>query len=161
MISDGCGTITLQTGGSPNPFSETVQATRDLAGPKSPAANGDDAQRMEIASHDVTHGENLGDLGVPLSEPVRRKVLLDVYLVHVDPILKILHRPSLCAYLNDRKNYLGYPREHPVPAALAAAVFYMATSVLSETQCLTFLAEGKQTVLTSIRAFFGQFIINV
>jgi hypothetical protein len=35
MISDGCGTITLQTGGSPNPFSETVQATRDLAGPKS------------------------------------------------------------------------------------------------------------------------------
>jgi hypothetical protein len=103
---------------------------------------------MEIASHDVTHGENLGDLGVPLSEPVRRKVLLDVYLVHVDPILKILHRPSLCAYLNDRKNYLGYPREHPVPAALAAAVFYMATSVLSETQCLTFLAEGKQTVLT-------------
>jgi hypothetical protein len=62
--------------------------------------------------------------------------------------LKILHRPSLCAYLNDRKDYLGYPREHPVPAALAAAVFYMATSVLSETQCLTFLAEGKQTVLT-------------
>lgn len=91
---------------------------------------------------------HVGNPRKPLSDPVRRKILLDIYLHQVDPILKILHRPSLCSYLIEGKSYLGYPREHPVPAALASAVLYMASSIIAEDQCLALLAEKKETVLT-------------
>ncbi|KAF4178298.1 hypothetical protein CNMCM8694_009230 [Aspergillus lentulus] len=84
--------------------------------------------------------------GLP-SEPVRRRILVDIFLRQVDPVLKILHRPSLCAYLLEGKPYLDYAPGHPVPAALASAVFYMASSTLAEDQCLALLAERKETVL--------------
>lgn len=90
------------------------------------------------------HPENHPELP---SEPVRRRILVDIFLRQVDPILKVLHRPSLCAYLLEGKPYLDYAPEHPVPAALASAVFYMASSSLAEDQCLALLAERKETVL--------------
>ncbi|KAH2495777.1 hypothetical protein KXW70_003243 [Aspergillus fumigatus] len=125
------------SGRSPKSPSERAQTTEDLfhLQPSVIRQSADSRER---------HPENHPELP---SEPVRRRILVDIFLRQVDPILKVLHRPSLCAYLLEGKPYLDYAPEHPVPAALASAVFYMASSSLAEDQCLALLAERKETVL--------------
>ncbi|RHZ54900.1 uncharacterized protein CDV56_107828 [Aspergillus thermomutatus] len=145
VSSSCCETITPQSGRSLYSPSETVQTTEKWFVPQPSliprfADILDEAPGSGFAGHTDDHRE-------PLSEPVRRKILLEIFLHQVDPIFKILHRPSLCAYLLEGKPYLDYAREHPVPAALASAVFYMASSTLPEDQCLALLAERKEAVL--------------
>jgi hypothetical protein len=108
----------------------------------------DDALGSRFADN-TTRQEQVTDIDRdPLSETARRRILVEVFLHQVDPVLKILHRPSLCPYLLEGKPYLDYARGDPVPAALASAVFYMASSTLAEDQCLALLAETKEKVLT-------------
>lgn len=76
-----------------------------------------------------------------------RSILLDVFFRQVDPILKILHRPSLFAYLGQGRHYLNYERGNPAPAALAAAVFYISSATLSREQCLALFDERREIVI--------------
>ncbi|KAF7179894.1 hypothetical protein CNMCM7691_008946 [Aspergillus felis] len=152
-ISNSCGETTIpRSGRSPKSPSETVQASEEWILPQPSviprsADSRDDTRGSGFANNTTRlerHTENHREL---LSEPVRRRILVEIFLQQVDPILKMLHRPSLCAYLLEGKPYLDYAPGHPVPAALASAVFYMASSTLTEDQCLALLAERKGTVL--------------
>ncbi|PYI12667.1 hypothetical protein BO78DRAFT_457084, partial [Aspergillus sclerotiicarbonarius CBS 121057] len=66
-----------------------------------------------------------------------RQQLLHIYLTQVDPIVKILHRPSLLSHLLDGKCYLNYDPWHPAPTALASAIYYAASCTLSVETCLS------------------------
>lgn len=80
-----------------------------------------------------------------------RKHLLQVFLVQVDPIVKILHSPSLSAYILDGKPYLGYDSGHAAPAALASAVFYAAGCSMSEEQCFSLLNVRKESTIAKYK----------
>lgn len=83
-----------------------------------------------------------------LSPSQMRKQLCQTYLQHIDPIYRIIHRPSLCAFLLDGKPYLDYGPDHPAPAALACAVYYMGACCLSEQQCTEMFRTSKDTLVS-------------
>jgi hypothetical protein len=77
--------------------------------------------------------------------------LCKIYLRQVDPIVKILHRPSLTRWLIDGGDYLGYPERHPATDALGAAVSYLTVMSMTEDQCTVMLNMSKATIATSCR----------
>lgn len=80
-----------------------------------------------------------------------RQSLCQVFLEQVDPVIKILHRPSLCSFLLDGKPYLDYALGDPAPTALACAVYYAATCVMDEGQCLVLFEVNKQSVVSKLQ----------
>ncbi|KAK7699595.1 hypothetical protein SLS64_011549 [Diaporthe eres] len=69
----------------------------------------------------------------------------------VDPIVKILHRPTLDAYLVDCKGFLDYDPCDPSPAALRAAVCYAAVASMTEEQSKAVFSCPKLKVLPEFR----------
>ncbi|KIM96896.1 hypothetical protein OIDMADRAFT_65474, partial [Oidiodendron maius Zn] len=74
-----------------------------------------------------------------------------VYLRQVDPVIKILHRPSLQGWLVRGEGYLGYPSGHASVDALSAAVCYSAASSMTENQCHASFHTNKSTVVADYR----------
>ncbi|KAL4738134.1 hypothetical protein BDV11DRAFT_216160 [Aspergillus similis] len=60
--------------------------------------------------------------------------LCQIYLQNVDPIIKLLHRPTLSRWMLRGEKYLTYPDNHPSLEALSLAVCYAATMSMSEDQ---------------------------
>lgn len=58
-----------------------------------------------------------------------------IYLRQVDPIIKILHRPSLSKLMLEGQQYLGYPDGHASVQAISSAVCYSAATSMTERQC--------------------------
>ncbi|KAE8340076.1 hypothetical protein BDV24DRAFT_175711 [Aspergillus arachidicola] len=58
--------------------------------------------------------------------------LVQVFLKKVDPAFKILHAPSLQAFLLDGKPYLDYEPGHMAPAALSSAIYFAAACSATE-----------------------------
>lgn len=71
----------------------------------------------------------------PPSDFRQLRQLLQVYLTQVDPLVRILHRPSLFAFMLEGKCYLTYDQWHPAPTALASAICYAASCTLDPETC--------------------------
>ncbi|TPX11911.1 uncharacterized protein E0L32_007409 [Thyridium curvatum] len=69
--------------------------------------------------------------------PEISRTLCQIFLKQVDPIVKILHKPSLTRWMVHGQSYLNYPAGHPAVQALSAAVCYAAANSLTEGQCET------------------------
>lgn len=87
----------------------------------------------------------------PIDSPALVAQLCHVYNLQVDPIVKILHRPTLNAYLVDSQKFLGYDLRHPSPAALRAAVCYAAVVSMTEEQCQATFSYSKLKILPEFR----------
>ncbi|KAH6871769.1 C6 transcription factor [Thelonectria olida] len=85
-----------------------------------------------------------------VDQSVKRQ-LCQVYLRQVDPIIKILHRPSLEAWMVREEGYFGYPDQHPSLVALSSAVCFAAASSLTEAQCLASFYTSKTDLVTLCR----------
>ena len=79
-------------------------------------------------------------------DPIVGSQLCQVFLLQVDPIIKILHRPSLSRFMIDGKAYLDYPESHPSIEALRAAVCYAAVSSLTKQRCYDMLGADQPTL---------------
>lgn len=77
--------------------------------------------------------------------------LCSVYLRNVDPIIKILHRPSLSKWMLDGDRYLGYPEDHTSVQALESAVCYAAANTLTEEQCKSMFQTTKSNLVSTYR----------
>lgn len=77
--------------------------------------------------------------------------LCHVYNRQVDPVIKIMHKPTLNAYLVDCKSFLDYDLHDPRPAALRAAVCYAAVASMMEEQCQATFSCPKLKVLPEFR----------
>lgn len=64
--------------------------------------------------------------------PRLQEYLSQTFLDNLDPVIKILHRPSLSAFLLEGKPYLDYPPSHLVPEILKCAVYYAAAYSISQ-----------------------------
>lgn len=83
--------------------------------------------------------------GIHIS-PQTRRSLCEIYLRNVDPVFKILHRPSLRAFLRDDEPYLDYEPDHQAPVTLAYAVYYAAACTIDDAQCQLLFGMDKKTV---------------
>ncbi|KAJ5225807.1 hypothetical protein N7468_007032 [Penicillium chermesinum] len=83
--------------------------------------------------------------------PDVRRSLCEIYLHNVDPVFKILHRPSLHAYLYDNKPYLDYPIDHQSPLTLAYAVYLAAVCTIDADQCQALFGIDKKTVVADLQ----------
>jgi hypothetical protein len=77
--------------------------------------------------------------------------LCEVYLRQVDPIIKILHRPSLAEFMVDGKPYLRYAHGHLAVEALSSAVCYAAINSMTEEQCQSMFHASKSAVVSDYR----------
>jgi hypothetical protein len=83
--------------------------------------------------------------------PNTRHRLCDVFFHNVDPLFKVLHRPSLQAFLKDGKPYLDYEQDHKAPATLASAVYLCAVCTLDEAECQLMFNTNKKTVVAEFQ----------
>ncbi|KAB8279102.1 hypothetical protein BDV30DRAFT_222317 [Aspergillus minisclerotigenes] len=87
-----------------------------------------------------------GDLN--LNSCGERQQLLYIYLTQVDPLVKILHRPSIQAHLLEGECYLSYEPWHPAPAALASAIYYAASCTVNQDTCLSCFGMDKVSLIS-------------
>ncbi len=88
---------------------------------------------------------------IVLCNPEMTSELCHVYLSQVDPIIKILHRPSLEKLLLHSGRYLAYPDGHASVEALSSAVLYSAASSMTEEQCRKLFQADKSSIVGSFR----------
>ncbi|PLB49307.1 hypothetical protein P170DRAFT_426246 [Aspergillus steynii IBT 23096] len=86
----------------------------------------------------------------PSSFTVQRS-LVEVFLSRIDPVFKIIHQPSLRAYLLEGKQYLDYERGHHAPNTLASAIYYAAVCILNDQECNLLFQEPKSAVVARYR----------
>lgn len=65
----------------------------------------------------------------------------------MDPIIKVLHRPSIERWLVRGEQYLQYPEGHPSVQALERSICYAAVITLTEDQCRQMLQASKSSVV--------------
>ncbi|KAJ5923300.1 hypothetical protein N7454_008545 [Penicillium verhagenii] len=88
--------------------------------------------------------------GINIS-PQTRRTLCEIYLRNVDPLFKVLHRPSLRAFLHDDLPYLDYEPDHQAPATLAFAVFSAAVCTIDDSQCQLLFGIDKQSAFADLQ----------
>ena len=80
------------------------------------------------------------------------KTMYSFYMRNVDPLLNILHGPSLRRYLLEGAERLDCS---PGPAgwrALSISVFFVACTSMSEDECLEYMSEEKGVLLARLRS---------
>lgn len=80
-----------------------------------------------------------------------QRSLAELFLSRIDPVFKVIHQPSLRAYLLEGKQYLDYEHGHHAPKTLASAIYYAATCILSEQECYSIFQQPKSSVVASYR----------
>ncbi|KAI1649331.1 uncharacterized protein F4817DRAFT_363675 [Daldinia loculata] len=98
-----------------------------------------------------THG------GIPaindhLKTPAVTAQLCEIYLRQVDPIIKVLHRPSLSNFMQNGQRYLGYDTNHVSTMCLSSAVCFSAVASMTEEQCQKLFNTRKLTLMAQFRA---------
>lgn len=84
--------------------------------------------------------------------PQARRSLCEIYIQNVDPVFKVLHRPSLRAFLRDDQPYLDYEPDHHAPVTLAYAVYYAAVVTIDDAQCQLLFGLDKRTAAACLQA---------
>ncbi|KAE8382501.1 hypothetical protein BDV26DRAFT_5613 [Aspergillus bertholletiae] len=107
----------------------------------------DDYSRAFEQCPQVTASEPLFAEREGMNSGRERQQLLHIYFIQVDPIVKILHRPSLQAHLLGGESYLDYDPWHPAPAALASAVYYAASCAVNQATCFSCFGMEKVSLI--------------
>ncbi|CAM1508994.1 Fc.00g027330.m01.CDS01 [Cosmosporella sp. VM-42] len=74
-----------------------------------------------------------------------------VYLQQVDPLIKILHRPSVAKLMLQGERYLKYPDEHASVEVLKSAVMYSAANSMTENQCRVLFRAPRSSLVVDCR----------
>lgn len=77
--------------------------------------------------------------------------LCQVYIDNVDPIIRILHRPSLSMWMMHGERYPDYPEGHSTPEVLGAAVCYSASASMTDESCQAILKVDKSRLVKACR----------
>ncbi|KAL2866118.1 Zn(II)2Cys6 domain-containing transcription factor nscR [Aspergillus lucknowensis] len=86
-----------------------------------------------------------------LADNETARQLCQVYLEQVDPIIKILHRPSVEKWMLQGERYLGFPDSHVAVDALRSAVRYAAAASLTQSQCWARFNISKSSLVADSR----------
>lgn len=83
--------------------------------------------------------------------PEVRRSLCEIYLNNVDPVMKVLHRPTLRAFLIDDQPYLDYPPDHQSPITLSYAVYALAACTIDNAQSHLLFGVDKKTAIADLQ----------
>jgi hypothetical protein len=83
--------------------------------------------------------------------PRTQQSLAEVFLLRVDPVFKITHRPSVSLHLLGGKSYLDYETNHPAVDALDKAIYYSAVCCLCDAECSEIFKTPKSAVIFTFR----------
>lgn len=75
--------------------------------------------------------------------------LFEIYLRRIDPLFKVIHRPSLSTHLFKQQQYLNYTHGHPAIEALACSIEYAAVCSLTDEECFAVLGANKSSVIST------------
>jgi hypothetical protein len=82
---------------------------------------------------------------------IQISALLDVYMTNVHTVMKVLHGPSLRAYLSGESKSLDCSPGPKGLEALLFSIFHAAVTSLSDAECLRRLGEERQVLLRRYR----------
>lgn len=77
--------------------------------------------------------------------------LWNVYTTRVDPIVRLLHQPTLREFLLNGKPYLKYEETDPALNLIRSSVFFICIATLQDSQCRTLFGIEKQAALDTYR----------
>jgi hypothetical protein len=105
-----------------------------------------------VSSESPESSSNSPQANKPLNlQPKIRRRLCDIFFHNVDPLFKILHRPSIQAFLKDGKPYLDYEQDHQAPATLASAIYLCAVCTLNEVECQSMFNASKKIIVAEFQ----------
>lgn len=82
------------------------------------------------------------------------ELLHNYYFSNVDPMFKVLHRPSVTELMLNGKPYLGHKPDEPAVGALSFAVYYAAINTQNEYNCKQSFGDEKISLLNKYRFAF-------
>lgn len=74
-----------------------------------------------------------------------------IYWTNIDPVFKILHRPTVQPFFDFGAPYLGHNADAPPNVALRAAVCFASLTSLSNADCLTRFQVARTELLQQFR----------
>ncbi|RAK97723.1 Zn(II)2Cys6 transcription factor [Aspergillus ibericus CBS 121593] len=97
-----------------------------------------DAENRNLISYRrlLTMASGGGIKSEPVCSSPTHQQLCCLFMQRVDPLCKILHRPTLKAFLVDGSPYLDYEPGHLAPTALAYSVYYAASCSLIDEESM-------------------------
>ncbi|KAI9655223.1 MAG: hypothetical protein M1831_004933 [Alyxoria varia] len=118
-----------------------------------PQASTESDEREKLSSFIVFGPSSVSINTNAVQHPPRIVVsgLCSIYLERVDPVFKLLHRPSLKAFMQDGKPYLGYPPGHPGVEALGFSVYCLAIATQDDSECQQNFGETKASLMNKYR----------
>ncbi|KAI1211414.1 uncharacterized protein F4807DRAFT_466675 [Annulohypoxylon truncatum] len=108
--------------------------------------------RLRLLGIGSTRGGSLGENESLLTDTKLAAQLCQVYLRQVDPIVRLLHRPSLSKFMLDGQRYLSYDLNHISAICLSSAVCYSALASMTDEQCQTLLNMDRSILIAEYRA---------
>ncbi|KAI0887877.1 uncharacterized protein GGS22DRAFT_197815 [Annulohypoxylon maeteangense] len=87
-----------------------------------------------------------------LSDTKLTAELCQVYLRQVDPIIRLLHRPSLSKFMIYGQPYLNYDPNHISALCIKSAVCYSALASVTDEQCQAILNMDRSILIAEYRA---------
>lgn len=84
-------------------------------------------------------------------EPAIALDLLNAYLNYVEPIYKLLHVPTLKAFMADGQPYMNRPADAPCNKALKAAIYFAAANAYTEEECESKFGKSQDLVVLQYR----------
>ena len=96
----------------------------------------------------------LPDVGTALRQPSRSQIhsLYSVFITNVEPVVKMLHGPSLRRYFIEETGELDCSPGPKGWDALKCAIYYTATTSLTPEECFEKLGEEKAVLLPRLRS---------
>ena len=123
---------------------DSPDSEADFAAPGTDSAPQTRAQSFDI----LIHGDSSCYVEPSLLAPPSKAVvfaLLDIYMHRIDPILKLIHGPSLRTLL------LESSACEPAIEALKSAIFFTALCTLEEQECVDIVGEAKSKTVNRLR----------
>lgn len=109
------------------------------------------AQQTNLGRAQFIFSANTSAEGLPSPAGPEIYTLCDIYLANVDPVLKVLHHPSLRKYLQGGASDLDCSPGYNGIEALRFAVYFAAIVTLEDAECRLQFSSGKATLLAKYR----------
>ncbi|KAL9595960.1 MAG: hypothetical protein Q9219_006120 [cf. Caloplaca sp. 3 TL-2023] len=98
-----------------------------------------------------TFGTQTVDLRSSHPTPAQVETLCSLYVQNVDPINRILHKPTLNQFISGAKNHLDSIPGGSKMQALMFAIYFAATTSLTQDQCISQFGEPRDNLLKKYR----------
>jgi hypothetical protein len=134
---------------------ELVSEPSDPQQPESNASSSSQAPAQPLENFsNLVAGSRLGTANSFYPSPTQAKALVETFVSNVDPVIKVLHIPTLRKEVDSQFSAQTVTRKTNHMNLLLAAVFFASVTSMTESECQTHLQLSKQTAVSGFRYAF-------